>query len=129
MMNNKRIASELNRIAKGLVSSGEVANTEGEYKKFTGNIKWRGSQGKVRNATFKLVRDGIIWEDGIWERGIWKDGVWKDGVWKWGDWEDGRWERGIWKDGTWMKGTWKRGKWEYGLNKQGEEHLDSPNNW
>ena len=41
MLDNKRIAKELTRIAKGLVSSGEVANTEGEYNNFTGIIDWK----------------------------------------------------------------------------------------
>ncbi len=35
---NKRIASELTRIAKGLVASDDVANTMGKYENFTGTI-------------------------------------------------------------------------------------------
>lgn len=115
-MNNKRIAIELNRIAKSLVAE-EVADTAGEYKKFTGTIKWKGSEGKVRGATFELDHvDGILWKGGIWLNGTWEDGYWEDGIWEDGTWKDGVWEAGEWKKGFWGNGTWhgeekKRGYW------------------
>ena len=125
MLNNKRIASELKRIAKGLVSSPrEVANTAGEYKKFTGTIEWKGSNARVRNATFELSRNGIVWQDGVWEGGIWENGIWWDGTWR-----DGVWKGGDWQDGKWKGGNWKNGKWERGRDKRGVERTYSPDNW
>lgn len=149
MMNNNGIAIELKRVAKGLVSSKGVANTAGEYENFTGVIDWKGSNGRVKNATFELTNRGIIWYNGIWRGGTWKDGTWKGGDWKDGRWEDGIWEYGTWRDGTWCKGTWESGfwydgtweygewncgnwwggTWESGADKYGVEHPDNPNNW
>jgi len=141
-MSEKRIAKELVRIARDLVSNdprvagrNEVADTEGEYKNFTGIIKWGKSNGKVKNATFKLKNDGILWLDGTWENGTWKSGAWKKGTWKngtwkngwwyngtWydGTWEDGAWIDGTWDDGTWLDGTWENGTWEDGYWEDGE---------
>jgi len=149
MMDNRKIAKELNRIAKTLVSN-NVANNDGLYKNFTGIIDWNESTGKVSKATFELSNEkGIIWHDGIWHNGVWdkgwwqdgtwkkgtwyngtwKDGTWKDGTWRDGIWKDGTWEKGNWKDGIWEYGTWEKGNWVKGEDKRGVEHLDSPDNW
>ena len=140
-MNKVKIAKQLVKIAKELVSEENIANQPGEYKNFTGEIKWKGTRGKVRNATFELFQDGdydkdILWYDGIWEKGTFNDGYWKKGIWKGGTWNGGTWRDGIFENGTWDGGTWKDGTWEYGkwLNgkdKSGKTHGrdDSPDKW
>ena len=69
------IAREINTIA----NNQNIANEEGMYKNFTGIIEWKEINGKVINATFKLVT-GMNY-DIIWERGTWFNGVWENGVW------------------------------------------------
>ena len=85
-MSEKRIVKELLKIARDLVSNdprvagrNEVADTEGKYKNFTGIIKWGKSEGKVKNATFELENNEILWKNGTWEYGTWINGTWKNG--------------------------------------------------
>lgn len=143
---NTKIAKELVKIAKSLVSEQNVANQDGEYKNFTGTIDYPRLtiKARVKDANFKLsgrffeFYDGIwingklrwsstIWHNGTWESGRftgeWKNGVWEDGifngVWRNGTWKDGVFE-GIWQNGTWEYGTWMDGKWEDGVWKNGQ---------
>ena len=74
-MDNKRIASELKRVANDLVLADGIANTAGEYENFTGTIEWGDSHGQVTRATFELDRHGIVWKDGTWENGVWENGI------------------------------------------------------
>lgn len=149
MNKNVKIAKELIKLAKSLVATQNIANQEGEYKNFTGKIDWKGINGKVINATFKLVTGmnyDIIWERGTWFNGVWKNGYWKDGVWERGTWEsttifgstwkngfwkDGQWVNGTWFNGVWERGVWQGGKWFYGKDKHNNEHEkgDSPDKW
>jgi len=136
MDNNKIIAKALYRIAKELVSA-NVANAEGKYENFTGQIKWSGSSGKVQNATFELNEDdGILWKNGTWKSGTWFKGKWDNGTWEgdtWtsGTWKNGTWERGTWEDGIWWKGNWQSGTWEFGSDKSGKTYGKdySPDLW
>ena len=135
-MDNKRIASELNRVAKSLVAE-EVASMAGEYENFTGIIDWKGNHGRVRDATFELDNVmGIIlkygtWEDGTWVEGFWHDGTWKYGTWKDGTWRGGTWKKGVWEDGTWKDGIWENGSWRGGKDIKNIYHGrdDSPDGW
>ena len=48
-----------------IANNQNIANEEGMYKNFTGIIEWKEINGKVINATFKLVTGmnyDIIWE-------------------------------------------------------------------
>ena len=75
-MDNKKVAIELLKVAKSLVSV-DVADTEGWYRNFTGKIRWRNSKGTVKNATFALKEGNIFWEKGTWLGGEWGYGIWK----------------------------------------------------
>lgn len=119
MKNEIKIAKELVRIAKSLVSEQNVAYEPGQYKNFTGTIDFGDIKAKVKNATFSLSstdpQQEILWEDGIWENGLWHLGTWKKGTWKKGTWGTGTWESGVWENGKWMGGDWKQGTWKNGL--------------
>jgi len=140
-MNNIQIANNLVRIAKSLIS-GDIADKGGIYKNFTGEIDYGKNKGKVRNATFELKYNKIIWKSGDWENGTWYNGIWYGGDWKDGTWHDGKWYDGTWKNGTWYKGTWGDGVWYNGTWKNGtwingkiynkkskklEDSIDNPN--
>lgn len=63
-------------------NNANIADKPGEYKNFTGTIKWKGTNGNVENATFKLNESDsvpIVWQNGTWKDGTWKFGVWKNG--------------------------------------------------
>lgn len=142
---NLKIARELNKIARELVA-GTVANKQGKYVNFTGEIDWQNTKGYAINATFELKKSGLIWMDGtgkfsswkngIWYNGTWEDGTfengtWKNGTWKGGQWKSGKWENGTWLFGYWNGGNWRNGTWIMGYDKDGNPHEkgDSPNKW
>jgi len=130
-MNNIQIANNLVRIAKSLIS-GDIADKGGIYKNFTGEIDYGKNKGKVRNATFELKSNKIIWKNGTWENGVWDNGIWQNGRWIDGTWKDGIWKHGIWINGIWYNGTWKDGDWKYGKiynkkSKKLEDSIDNPN--
>lgn len=116
IMNNKKIANKLNRIARELMTSGYVANTKGAYMGFTGKVDWGGSKGNVSRAVFELDDNGIVFSWGVWRSGVWEKGVW---------------EKGVWEGGVWKGGTWKGGIWQQGRDGDGNLHLrgDSPDKW
>ena len=101
----------------------QLACKLGDYRDFTGEIRFGGTHGFVKNASFQLVRNdgrnGIIWHEGTWLDGTfdngawfggdWNKGTWHFGVWKTGTWHDGTWVNGIWHGGAWLDGTWKHG--------------------
>ena len=62
-------------------NNANIADKPGEYKNFTGVIKWKGTNGNVENATFKLNESEpiVVWQNGIWKGGTWKFGVWENG--------------------------------------------------
>ena len=92
---------------------------EGEYKNFTGNIRWNGTQGTVKNATFLLSnKHQIVFKNGTWEKGIWKNGTWQNGTWK-----NGQWLGGTWQNGTFISGYDKNDDYHEG------RHGENPNNW
>lgn len=81
-MDNKKVASELLRLAKDLVSF-DVK----KFKNFTGTLEI-GKRNKVRvkNATFSVegidtLRPYVVWKKGTWVKGKWFDGVWVSGDW------------------------------------------------
>ena len=124
MKQNIKVAKKLIKLAKSLIAEQNIADKEGYYENFTGIIKWKEINGKVINATFKLVNDmnyDIIWERGTWESNTIYGSTWKNGVWK----------DGQWVDGTWFNGVWEKGVWEYGEDKNRNEHGkdDSPDKW
>lgn len=135
MINNYRLAHDLVRVAKSLLSVDiSLASEDGEYSNFTGNIKTDFIDGSVKNAYFVIEKGEITFLDGIWEKGLWKsgifeDGIWLDGTWKNGAWSNGTWEKGLWENGTWYGGNWKNGNWQEGYDGKGKRHLDSPDNW
>ena len=98
----------------------EVANQEGFYKNFTGEIDWGKTRGTVKNATFELKPNYIEWQDGTWVNGYWDGGTWHNGTWHNGTWRLGHWLGGTWKNGTWKNGEWYNGTWEDGTWKGGD---------
>ena len=131
MDKNIKIARELVKLAKSLVAEENIANQAGEYKDFIGKIQWKGISGTVKNATFELKDDTIIWHNGIWEYGSWYKGTWEDGVWTKGTWEYGTWKNGVWFSGMWRHGIWEGGEWVFGKDGNNEPHRkgDSPDKW
>ena len=126
-------ANELLDFAKKL-KSGEtekekernVANKEGLYSNFTGDIEWRWTKGSVKNATFELKhyyqRAQVVFYEGIWENGDFADGEFRGGTWKKGNFNGGRFNGGFWKDGVWNDGWWDEGTWLGGRDKNGGYH-------
>ena len=113
MNKNVKIAKELIKLAKSLVAKQNIANKEGRYEDFTGTIDWKGTKGKVEDATFELTNDVKCLV--LWEGGNWLNGYWKSGHWEWGFFTEGTWQDGIWQDGVWIGyGVWKNGTWENG---------------
>lgn len=123
-----------------------IANKDGFYKKFTGQIVYpshhgNDSYGVVKNAAFELKDGKIYWNDGDWIEGAWGNGIWKEGNFFNGRWEAGVWEDGIWHCGLWCHGTWKNGiwisgewwdgVWHGGYDEDGNFHdkQDCPENW
>ena len=142
MNKNTKIAKELVKIAKSLIAEQNIANQQGEYKNFTGQIDFGDTKGTVSNATFILKEvigfpwKQVVWKDGTWEDGTWCNGTWRNGTWKKGTWRDGYWVEGTWKNGTWQdglwgEGIWEGGIWEWGPDMTGHDHLkdDSPDKW
>ena len=63
-----------------LIVSNELANKEQKYINFSGRIEYSDSKAVVRNATFELKDNIIIWLDGTWLGGTWLGGTWLGGV-------------------------------------------------
>ena len=107
-----------------------IADKEGWYRDFTGEIRHGDTQGHVEHATFELSdetndviemiangRDGlrnVYWKDGTWINGTWGGGEWTQGTWRNGTWLTGTWPNGLWQDGMWITGRWKFGMWHGG---------------
>lgn len=114
-----------------------IADKEGNYENFTGRIKWRYSNVKVKNASFELdYAYDIIFHNGTIEGGIVEDAysnycIFKDGLWKEGHWHDGIFLDGEWQNGTFAGGIWEDGDWRGGFDKDGKWHSkdDSPDKW
>ena len=63
-MNKGLREQRINKIAKRLTAGDNVANVQGQYRGFTGEIDWRGTNGKVKGAFFVIMPRGIIWKMG-----------------------------------------------------------------
>jgi len=108
MNGNVRIAKSLIALARELVGSyGDVAYHKGEYKNFTGTVIWKNTAGDVKDATFYLNNEGIVFVDGTWEDGHFGGNHFDQ----------------------WENGTWKKGEWISGFDKDGNKHNDSPDRW
>lgn len=100
-----------------------IADKEGWYRDFTGEIRHGDTNGHVEHATFELMcQNGkeIYWVDGTWRKGTFGgNSVWLDGTWNDGTWLNGTWHKGVWKDGEWRNGIWCGGAWEHGTWRRG----------
>ena len=118
----KQIKAELKIISELLTSRDlrSKAQLPDVYENFTGEINYKGTKGKVKDAYFEIRNDGRIdWKNGIWLSGTWKDGRWRTGRWMKGIWKNGIWIDGIWENGTWHYGEWNDGIWKNGTFKGG----------
>lgn len=129
--NNIKVAKELIKLARILIARYNIANKDGQYKNFTGQIDWNEINGEVKNAHFILKDGQIHWISGIWNNGFWNDGIWESGIWKNGTWINGEWNSGSWINGIWNDGIWKKGYWFCGFDKDRNKHQknDTPDQW
>lgn len=133
-----------------------IASENGSYVKFTGAIICCAAEGLVKNASFTIYSDCLVFDRGTWVSGIvsrgsfthcawlngtlrsgwFVDGVWDNGVFLSGmychsQWRDGIFDGGVfwggeWKNGTWKDGTWHDGIWTGGKWIYGYDKNDKP---
>lgn len=156
-------------IVKGRVfnDNGTIVSSPCDKENFSGTIFYKNIKVTVKNATFSLNENDIVWNGGEVIEGkmsmqgkyrgfsgsfgigeahfIAKNAFFDVSInsgktviyWNGGDWMDGTWVTGIWNKGVWHEGTWRFGnwisspqsKWIKGKDRNGVEHLNSPDHW
>ena len=148
-------------------SDDEIVSKPCDKEDFSGMIFYKSTKATVKNATFSLRENDIVWNGGeVVEGKISMQGqysgfsgsfgigdarfkavnasfnvsvnagrtviVWNGGDWLDGTWSTGIWNKGVWHDGTWRFGNWissPQSKWIKGKDRNGVEHVNSPDNW
>ena len=97
-----------------------VALEPGDYRRFTGWIRFGGTDGWAENASFVLLDHGGPAKQMVWRKGTWKSGFLENCMWIDGTFLDGtlaccNWQNGTFAGGAFISGYWWRGSFDGGL--------------